>query len=338
VGLLNGSFRPEQDICVVRALLRHRDSLVRVGASHVQQMQKALNQMNVQIHHVISDLTGQTGLAIVDAILAGQRDAQQLAQLRDRRIKASQETIAKSLVGDYRPEQLFTLKQALSCYRHGQQMIAECDQEISQYLVQLEALCEPLPAEPALAKPAKRGPGRPRGSHTAGAKLRRQLHRIFGVDLTEVPGFNVTTVLTLFTEVGPDLSQFRCAPALASWLGLCPGNKVSGGKILDAKTRRVQSRAAEAFRMAAFSLHGSHSCLGSFYRRLRAKLGAPKAITAAAHKLARIFFHLVTTKQPYDASVFAQHEAAHRSRREQRLQAEARACGYQLTPLAATAE
>jgi transposase len=338
VGLLNGSFRPEQDICVVRALLRQRDSLVRMAASHVQQMQKALNQMNVQIHHVISDLTGQTGLAIVDAILAGRRDPQELARLRDRRIKASPETIAKSLVGDYRPEHLFTLKQALSSYRHGQQMMAGCDQEISQHLVQLEALCEPLPAEPAPAAPVKRGPGRPRGSNTAEAKLQRQLHRIFGVDLTKVPGFNVTTVLTLFTEVGPDLSQFRCAPALASWLGLCPGNKVSGGKILDAKTRRVQSRAAEAFRMAAFSLHGSQSCLGSFYRRMRAKLGAPKAITAAAHKLARIFFHLVTTKQPYDASVFAQQEAAHRNRREQRLKAEARACGYQLTPIAATAE
>jgi transposase len=160
------------------------------------------------------------------------------------------------------------------------------------------------------------------------------LHRIFGVDLTEVPGFNVTTGLTLFTEVGPDLSPFRCAPALASWLGLCPGNKVSGGKILDAKTRRVQSRAAEAFRMAACSLHSSQSCLGSFHRRPRTKLGAPKAITAAAHKLARIFFHLATTKQPYDASVFAQQEAAHRNPREQRLKVQARECGYQLTPIA----
>ena len=171
-------------MCVVRALLRHRDSLVRMAASHGQQRQKALNQMNVQIHHVISDLTGQTGLAMADAILAGQRDTKELAQWRDRRIKASQETIAKSLVGDYRPERLFTLQQALSSYRHGQQRMAECDQQISQHRVQLEALCEPLPAEPTLAAPDKRGPGRPRGSNTAEAKLRRQWHRIFGVDLT----------------------------------------------------------------------------------------------------------------------------------------------------------
>jgi transposase len=184
VGWLNGSFRPQQDMCVVRALLRHRDSLVRMAASHGQQRQKALNQMNVQIHHVISDLTGQTGLAMADAILAGQRDTKELAQWRDRRIKASQETIAKSLVGDYRPERLFTLQQALSSYRHGQQRMAECDQQISQHRVQLEALCEPLPAEPTPAAPVKRGPGRPRGSNTAEAKLRRQWHRIFGVDLT----------------------------------------------------------------------------------------------------------------------------------------------------------
>lgn len=333
VGLLNGSYRPAQHVCAARSLFRHRDSLVEMAASHVQHLQKALDQMNLQIHHVISDITGQTGLAILDAILGGQRNPAELAKLRDRRIKASPETVTKSLQGDYRPEHVFTLKQALAVYRYYQQLIAECDQEIQGHLRQFESLYEP-PQPETFALP-QRGRGRPRGSHTPEAKMQRELHRIFGVDLVEVPGLNVATLGTLVTEVGPDLSKFRSASAFASWLTLCPDNESSGGKVLAAKTRRSKSRATEAFRMAAYSLHSSLSFLGEYYRRLRARLGAPKAITAAAHKLARIFYHMVTTKQRYNETIFAEQETKYRKRLERRLKAQAQYLGFELLPIAA---
>lgn len=331
VGLLNRSFRPAQAVCTVRTLLRHREGLIEMAASHVQHIHKALTQMNLQIHHVISDITGQTGLAILDAILAGERDPEKLAELRDRRIKATGETIAKSLVGDYRSEHLFTLRQALLIYRHYQQMIAECEREIYARLSQFASMCQPPQPEKLAA--GKRGRGRPRGSHTEEAWLQKELHRVFGTDLTIVPGLHVFTILVLLTEIGPDLSRFPNVAAFVSWLGLCPDNKVSGGKVLSAKTRHVKNRAAEAFRLAAQSLHSSLSSLGELYRRLRARLGAPKAITAAAHKLARIFFHLVTTRQPYDETVFAQNEALYRKRLEKRLKTQARHLGYELTPI-----
>ena len=333
VGLLNGSYRPAHRVCAARSLFRHRESLIQMAASHVQHIQKALDQMNLQIHHVISDITGRTGLAILDAILAGQREPAELAKLRDGRIKASPETITKSLKGDYLPEHLFTLKQALAAYRHYQQLIAECDQEIQSHLRQFESLCEP-PQEAALATP-QRGRGRPRGSRTPEAGMRTELHRIFGVDLIDVPGLNVSTVGTLVTEVGPDLSKFRSASAFASWLTLCPDNEISGGKILHAKTRSSKSRATKALRMAAYSLHGSTSYLGQYYRRMRAKLGAPKAITAAAHKLARIFYHMVTTEQPYNETIFAEQEMIYRKRLEKKLKAQARKLGFELIPAAA---
>jgi len=332
VGLRNGSYRPARHVGAARSLFRHRDSLIEMAASHVQHMQKALDQMNLQIHHVSSDITALTGLAILDAILAGQRDPVVLAKLRDRRIQASPETILQSLEGDYRPEHLFTLRQALAAYRHYLQWIAACDLEIQSHLRQFESLYEP-PPQPA-PPPAQRRRGRPCGSHTPGARMEREFHRIFGVNRIEVPGRNVSTVGTLATEVGPDLSKFRSAGAFSSWLALCPDNESSGSRILAGKTRRSKSRAREAFRMAAYSLHSSTSFLGEYYRRLRARLGAPQAITAAAHKLARIFFHMVTTKQAYNETIFAEQEAIYRQRLHNRLQAQARQLGYQLVPVA----
>ncbi len=332
VGLLNGSYRPAQHVCAARSLFRHREGLVEMAATHIQHIQKALNQMNLQIHHVISDITGVTGLTILDAILAGQRDPAALAEMRHGRIQASPETIIKSLQGDYRSEHLFTLKQALAAYRYYLQLIRECDWEIQNHLRHFESLYEPSPEPPS--PPAQPGPGRPRGNPTAQQEMQKELHRIFGVDLVRVPGLNVSTLGTLATEVGPDLSKFRSGGAFSSWLTLCPDNESSGDRVLAAKTRRSKSRARKAFRMAANSLHNSNSFLGEFYRRLRARLGAPKAITAAAHKLARIFYHLVTTKQPYDESIFTQQEALYRKRREKRLRAQARQLGFQLVPAA----
>jgi transposase len=327
VGLLRGSFRPEQAVCAVRSLLRYRDSLVQMAAVHIQHMQKALDQMNLQIHHVISDITGLTGTAILEAILGGERDPRRLSQLRDPRIKATQKTIAKSLVGDYRREHLFTLRQSLTAYRHYQQLLAACDAEIEQYLLEFDSRIDP--EQHPLEKPKDRH--KPRGNEP-NFDLRTHLYRIFGVDLTRIPGINSVTAHTLFTEVGPDLSRFVNASAFASWLGLCPDNRISGGKVLSVRTRPVANRAAKALRLAAQSLHRSQSYLGHYYRRMRAKLGPPKAITAAAHKLARIVYHLLSTRQPYDETVFAYQQSQSRRHAEIRLRKQAHELGFTLTP------
>ena len=331
VGLLRASFRPPETVCAARALLRHRDTLVQLAATHTQHMQKALTQMNLQLHHVLSDITGVTGLAILDAILAGQRDPHGLAQHRDRRVKASPETIAKALVGDYRWEHLFTLRQALAAYRHTQQLIAECDAEVQARLgtfaSQIDPAVHPLPS----ATPSRRRAQGPRPAPPF--DLRTELYRILGTDLTQVPGLNTSTVHTLFAELGADLAKFPSAGHFASWLGLCPDNRISGGKVLSVKTRHVKHRVAQVFRLAAQSLWRNRSVLGGFFRRMRAKLGAPAAITATAHKLARIVYHLLTTRQPYAETRLAAAEAQHRHRTQARLRVQARALGFQLVPV-----
>ena len=328
VGLLRASYRPEQEVCAIRSLLRHRESLVQMAATHVHHMQKALDQMNLQLHHVISDITGQTGLAIVEAILAGERNPYVLAKLRHDRIKASEEVIAKSLVGDYRPEHLFTLRQSLAAYHHYGKLIDHCDREIRRCLEEFK---------PNLPD-ASQGGSQKVSSLTAAADgvLRSELKRVFGIDLTKIPGIRVGIAQTLFGEIGPDFTKFRSASAFASWMGLCPDNEISGGKVLGVGTRKVKCRAATALRMAAQSLHHSKSALGDFYRRMRAKLGAPKAITAAAHKLARIIFHLVTTAQEFDDSRFAADQLRYQKRQEAKLRAKAKALGFQLIPIEQT--
>ena len=325
VGLLQASFRPEDAICVIRSILRHRSSLVEMAAAHVQHMHKALTQMNLQIHHVLSDITGKSGLAIVEAIVGGERDPQKLAQLRDGRVQATEATIQKSLVGDYRREHLFTLHQSLQAYRSYQELIAACDQEIEEHLRQLDSKSDgdnpPLPTPKHKHKPRK---------NEFRFDLRTHLYRILGVDLTAIPGIDASTAHTLLAEVGTDLSKFPNVSAFVSWLGLCPNNKKSGGKILSRKTRKTNSRANAALRVAAQTLHRSQSFLGVFYRRMRTRLGGPKAITAAAHKLARVIFHLLTTGKAYDESIFAAEEQRLAQRREKRLRYQANALGFEL--------
>jgi transposase len=327
VGLLRASFRPAQDICAIRSLLRHRTSLVDMATCHVQHMQKALDQMNLQLHHVISDITGTTGLAIVDAILDGNRDTAKLAELRDPRIRASHETIAKSLVGDYRHEHLFTLRQSVGLYREYQRRIVACEEEMQALMKNLETKADPTTRLPVAKDSVKKckvmAPAR-------AVALREEAYRILGVDLTTIPGISVLHVQTILAELGGDVSKFRSAGAFSSWMGLCPDNDISGGKVLWSGTRKVKNRIALTLRMAAQSLQKSESALGEFYRRMRAKLGAPKAITAAAHKLARVTFHLLNTRQPYDDSVFAKAEQKHRQRMENRLKAQAQTLGYTL--------
>jgi transposase len=323
VGLLKASYRPEQEVCAVRSGLRHRESLVQMAAAHVNHMQKAMDQMNLQLHHVISDIVGHTGLTIIDAILAGEPDPLRLAKLRHERIKASEEVIAKSLVGDYRHEHLFTLRQSLTACRSYQKLIDDCDREIRK---QLEDFPPPYP--PADSEQAKVST-----KDSSHGMLKAELRRVFGVDLTQIPGIHTGIAQTLFGEIGPDFTKFPSASALASWMGLCPDNDISAGKVLWVGTRKVSCRAATALRMAAQSLHHGKSALGDFYRRMRAKLGAPKAITAAAHKLARIIFHLISTRQEFDDSKLAADQIRNQKRQEIKLRAKAKSMGFELIPL-----
>jgi transposase len=327
VGLLRGSFRPDDEICALRSLWRHRDNLIQLATLHLQHMQKALDQMNLQLHHVISDLAGTTGLAIMDAILAGERNPQKLAQLRNCHIQASEETIMKSLVGDYHKEHLFTLRQSLKSYRHYQELIQEVDLQVKQML-------QCLPSKTAVGeKPPKGEKIRRTPWRNEPPQLRNDLYRAFGVDLTEVPGINSLTAQMLLTEIGPNLSRFPTAAAFCSWLRLCPNPKISGGQVLSSRTQPTKNRVALALRMATQGLHRSDSFLGDYFRRMKARMGAPKAMTATAHKLARIVYHMVTTQQEYDATVFQLQEQRRRLQKSARLHAQARELGFQLIPI-----
>src|SRR2546422_305366 len=321
VGLLRASFRPEQAVCEIRSLMRHRENLVQMACVHVQHMHKSLDQMNLQIQHVISDITGVTGLAIVDAIVAGITDPKELAKLRDHRIKASIATVKKSLVGDYRPEHIFTLKQSVTAYRQYQQLIADCDREIQQRV----QTCETKDDGPTATADSSATP-------TTGSSfdLHSHLERIFGVDLTLIPGFDVLRTQTIFSELGADLSKFPTDDGFCSWLNLCPKDGSSAGRRIRGPKVKTKNRVAQAFRLAAQSLHHSQSYLGDYYRSQRARHGAVKASKNTAHKLARIFYHLVTTRQPYDETVFAKLEARSHKRRLHKLQSLAKQMGYSL--------
>ncbi|RQW02814.1 IS110 family transposase, partial [candidate division KSB1 bacterium] len=323
VGLLRGSFRPDQDICAVRSLLRHRDNMVKAASSHVQHIQKSLTQMNLQIHNVISNITGVTGLAILDAILAGERNPHILADLKDPRIKADKETIVKSLTGDYRSEHIFTLKQALQAYQNYRRLIRDCDAEIERHLKEFESRIDLDDLSPPPLKKSKR---KPKGIDPD-FDLKTHMYRLLGTDLTQIDGISDLTTHVFFTEVGPDLSKFKNADHFCSWLGLCPNNKVSGGKILSSRTRPGSNRVAQVFRISANSLWSSKSYLGDYFRRMRSRHGAPKAITATAHKLARIVYHLVKNQKAFDETIFAEQEKAHQKRLKKRIIAQAKFLG-----------
>lgn len=339
VGLLRSSFRPVQAVCAVRSLMRHRDGLIKMATCHIQHMQKALTQMNVQIHHVISDISGVTGLAIIDAILAGERDPAKLAELRDRRIKADKAIIAKSLVGDYRPEHVFTLKQALTAYRYYQQLLSECDAEIESHLTAFESKAEASSPSQGEEKSNSfqsiRVKGRRPQANEPDYDLQSHMHRILGVDLTLVPGIGSMTASTIFSEIGADVSKFPTEKHFLSWLRLCPENRISGGKLLSSHGCGSANRVAQALRIAAQTLHHNYSLLGANYRRIQARLGGPIAISATAAKLARIIYHLLKTRQAYDETIFAENEKKHKERLERRLRNQAYRLGFKLIPAAA---
>ena len=276
-GLLSASFRPDDRVCVLRSYIRQRDNLVRSACVHVQRMQKALVEMNVQLHQVVSDITGTTGMSIMRAIVALEREPQTLATLRHARSRRSATEIAQALQGDYRQEHLFILQQELALYDADQVQLAACDTQIEQSLSNFEVTS-------GIALPAPGSPRRQPQDNQPAFDLQTHLERITGVDFTQVDGMGALTVQTILSEVGLDASRFPTVKHFTSWLGLCPGSCITGGKVKNSRTRRVVNRAASAFRMAALAAGKTRSALGAFYRRLRTRLGAPKAITATAHK------------------------------------------------------
>jgi transposase len=322
-GLLAAAFRPEDKICTLRSYLRQRAMLVAYASHHIQHMQKALTQMNVKLQHVVSDITGVTGMSIIEAILEGQRDPIALANLRDRRCKNSKETIAKALQGNWRPEHLFELKQAVELFRTYHQKIAACDVEIELCLTQLEDKSggEILPREPRKRKRRRNDPA---------FDMREHAFRISGVDLTKIDGLDGHTVLKLLGEIGTDMSRWPSVKHFASWLCLCPGSRQSGNKLGSGKTRVSANRAAAALRLSAQALHHSDSGLGVYFRRMKARLGPPKAITATAHKLARIIYTMLKYRTDYVPMDAEEYEHLYRKRAIEYLKRRAAALGCQV--------
>jgi transposase len=324
-GLLQGAFRPADQIVPLRSYLRQRAMLIRGASMHIQHMQKALQQMNLLLHHVVADITGLTGMTIIRAILAGERDPQVLAQHRDPRCKNSAEVIAKSLVGNYRDEHLFALQQAVTLYDTYQTQIAACDQQIEAYLARLERVTDerPPPAPKRRQSPAHNQPR---------FDARTYLYQLTGVDLTRIDGIEAGSALALISEIGTDMTRWKSANHFASWLGLCPGTKVSGGRVLSSKTKPTATRAAVILRNSAARGHHSQSALGAYYRRMAARIGKMQAVTATAHKLARIVYSLLKYGTEYSDAGQDYYERQYKERVVRNLQQRAKALGFELVP------
>jgi len=323
-GLLSGAFRPDKQIQVLRSYWRHRSTLVEASSTQIHLMQKALEQMNIQLHKVITDITGVTGMKIIRSIVAGEHDAVKLAGMKHPLIKSSTDTIAKALTGEYRREHLFTLKQALEIYDIYQNKIAECDRQIEEYMKTFEhkAGANELDLKSGKNNRTKRRKNQPNFD------LRTRLFEMTGVDLTRIDGIETMTAQTIISECGFDMSVFPTEKHFTSWLGLCPNNQITGGKVRKRSTRKVQNRVARALRLAAQSLHSSKSALGAFYRRMRARLGAPKAITATAHKLAKLVYRMLKYGMDYVDSGQQYYENQYRERVIKNLTKRAHEMGY----------
>lgn len=329
-GLLTSSFRPEAKICVLRSYMRQRERLIQSASRQVQQMQKALTEMNIKLHQVISDLTGMTGMTIVRAILAGERDCLKLASLKDRRVKSDITKIAKSLEGDYRVEHLFALRQAVELYDYHQQKIAECDQAIFTEMQSLETSTQAVSAPRTTLKRKARSKHNPLPFDS-----QAELYRILGVDLTRLDGVNEATAQLIVSEVGLDVcKKWPTEAQFTSWLGLCPNNEISGGKVLRRGTRKVVNRVAKALRMCAQSLFNSKSALGAYARRLRARCDSRIAITATAHKLARLIYRMLKYGEEYIDIGAEQYETRFRAGMLKALEQKARRLGFQLVATA----
>jgi transposase len=337
-GLLRASFRPDDAICRLRTLVRHRANLVSSGAEHILHMQKALTQMNLQLHHVVSHLTGETGLRMLRAMLQGERDPKKLVELRDPQItRSTKSEMMKALKGDWRPELLFVLEQSLRAWEFYQAQMRACDAQIEEQLKQV-----PSATPPPSAAEAKSGPdlladpqARPKAKQSRKRNdperdLRPELARICGTDLTAAHGLRLLTVLTIVSETGVDMSKWRSAKAFTSWLGLNPNNKISGGRVLSSRTRKVVNRVSTALRMGAVGVAETNTWLGSFHRRMRARLGPAGANTATARKIATVIYHLLKTKEPFIDRDVVRYEARVYRHKLSRLKKQAKVLGYEL--------
>jgi len=323
-GLLRASFRPQAEIAGLRTYLRQRERLLDYAAAHIQHMQKALMQMNLQLHHVVSDITGVTGMTIIRAIVAGERDPNVLASHRDRRCHASVEMVCQALVGNYREEHVFALTQALELYEVYQTKVAACDEQIEAILKRLKKNAPP-PASKLL--PVRQRTHQP---NAPAFDARGALHAILGVDLTQINGLGPYLALKLVGECGTNLAAWPTAKHFTSWLGLAPHNKISGGKVLSSKTRRTSNRAASLLRLAAGTVGRTDTALGAFYRRLSARVGKAKAITATARKIAVLFYNTLRHGMAYTDPGAEYYEDRYRQRVLSNLQRRAKSLGFVL--------
>ena len=323
-GLLRASFRHQAEIAGLRAYLRQRERLLDYAAAHIQHMQKALTQMNLQLHHVVSDITGVTGMSIIRAIVAGERDPKVLASQRDRRCHASVETVCQALIGNYREEHIFALTQAVELYDVYQTKVLTCDTQIEAILKRLKQNARPPKSK---LPPARR---RARQSNEPAFDVRGALHAILGVDLTQINGLGPSLALKLVGECGTSLTAWPTAKHFTSWLGLAPHNKISGGKVLSSKTRRTGNRAASLLRLAAGTLGRTDTALGAFYRRLSARVGKAKAITATARKIATLFYNTLRHGMAYTDPGAGYYEDRYRQRVLSNLQRRAKSLGFVL--------
>ena len=326
-GLLRASFRPDEEICTLRALVRQRQELVCSRSRQIQLMQKSMEQMNVKLTEVVSDITGVTGISIIRAIVQGERDPKQLAQLRNPKCKKSEEEIALALEGTFQFEHLFALRQALATYDFYGQQLHECDQTIEAHYATLP---DALPGDDT--SPPKTG-NQKRRKNQPYFDLATTLYQTVGVDLTEIDGIDALTAQTVIAEIGLDMNRWPTVKHFTSWLGLSPNNDISGGKVLRTRTKKTKNRANTALRVAAQTLHRNDSALGAFYRRIRVKHGPAKAVTATAHKLARIIYYMLRDRTPYRDPGAEQYEQQHRERVIRNLRRKAARLGMQLLPL-----
>lgn len=333
-GLLSGAFRPSEQVCALRAYMRQRNMLIQQMSSHIQHMQKALSQMNIQLHNVISDITGETGMMIIRAIVNGERDPKLLATYRNYRCKSPLVIIEKSLTGNYRDEHVFALSQALELFDIYQNKITACDEQIEKKLSMFEDAKIDKKGKSAVDNATNKKSVK-KSKNAPSFNLSSHLIRMVGVDLTTIPGLEAYSVLKIISEIGLDLNRWKSSKQFASWLGLCPGNKVSGGKRLSGKSKRTGNYAASALRMAASTLHHSQSALGAFFRRLKARIGAPKATTATAHKLAIIIFNMIRNKMEFVETGADYYEKQYRDRLIKNLNNRAKMLGFELIEMTA---
>lgn len=362
-GMLSASFRPADIICRLRTLMRQRETIISSAGRETQHMQKAMQEMGIHLHVALSDVSGQTGLAIIDAIINGERDPKQLVKLRHRCVRKSTERqMEAALQGDWREELLFVLRQSRAAYAFFQEQLAALDEKIIALLADIPPIPPPPPSrshvstetaintenagsvssESPASGSAKEAYGKERkkanckaskGGNPLPRDVRPQLTGIFGTDLTRIPGLNTVGVLIILSEIGSDLKRWRDGDAFAAWLGLCPGSKISGGKVLSSRTPHVVNRVAILLRLAALAIGRTDTCLGVFYRRIKSRHGAAKAMTATARKLAVLIYHLVTTRQEYQEQDLKRYDEKLQKTKILRLLKQAKELGFDLVPL-----